>query len=555
MVLEQLHPAAAAAARSRSCARSRCYLKRLGQRVTIVTPLRAVRPPDSRPSAARASRSGASSIRSCAASARPHDWLRFAAFLLPARPPLRRVARAHRRTTSARSPARSARSLGKPVVREDLGLVGASSAALLAKGRGISGAIARALAQAGDGRAGDQHAHRGRAREARLSGRAHLRAAERRRHDALRARARAESSDVPLVAVFVGRLVPREGARHAARRLGARRSPAATTCACASSATARSTRSCAQQAKRSASRARSSSSATATTSRTCSRAADVGVLPSRIEGLSNTLLEFMACGAADDREPRQRQRGLRRHRAQRLAVRPGDRRRARGCLREAAAVAGERLRELGRAARAQSRARGDARGRRRPAARALSRHATGRSRRGPRDRRTLSHVRHRRHRRRAGAGGSPLEAVGRAMNDGDHAIAAPTTKASSATTQAVIGMRRLSIIDLAGGHQPVHNEDGTVQCRLQRRDLQLPRAARRARGGAATASTRTRTPRSSSTATRSGARAASRASTACSAIALWDTAHAHAAARARSLRREAALLLRRAASGSSSPAS
>ena len=27
---------------------------------------------------------------------------------------------------------------------------------------------------------------------------------------------------------------------------------------------------------------------------------------------------------------------------------------------------------------------------------------------------------------------------------------------------AVLGMRRLSIIDLAGGHQPVFNEDGTV---------------------------------------------------------------------------------------------
>ena len=32
--------------------------------------------------------------------------------------------------------------------------------------------------------------------------------------------------------------------------------------------------------------------------------------------------------------------------------------------------------------------------------------------------------------------------------------------------QAMIGMRRLSIIDLAGGHQPVHNEDGTVQAVL-----------------------------------------------------------------------------------------
>jgi len=29
--------------------------------------------------------------------------------------------------------------------------------------------------------------------------------------------------------------------------------------------------------------------------------------------------------------------------------------------------------------------------------------------------------------------------------------------------QAMIGMRRLSIIALAGGHQPVHNEDGTIQ--------------------------------------------------------------------------------------------
>ena len=41
-----------------------------------------------------------------------------------------------------------------------------------------------------------------------------------------------------------------------------------------------------------------------------------------------------------------------------------------------------------------------------------------------------------------------------------------------------LGMRRLSIIDLATGHQPIANEDGTVLDRLQRRDLQLPRAAR-----------------------------------------------------------------------------
>ena len=40
---------------------------------------------------------------------------------------------------------------------------------------------------------------------------------------------------------------------------------------------------------------------------------------------------------------------------------------------------------------------------------------------------------------------------------------------------------RLSIIDLASGHQPMANDDGNVWIRLQRRDLQLCRAARRAR--------------------------------------------------------------------------
>ena len=29
--------------------------------------------------------------------------------------------------------------------------------------------------------------------------------------------------------------------------------------------------------------------------------------------------------------------------------------------------------------------------------------------------------------------------------------------------RVALGMRRLSIIDLAGGHQPIHNEDGTVR--------------------------------------------------------------------------------------------
>ena len=43
-----------------------------------------------------------------------------------------------------------------------------------------------------------------------------------------------------------------------------------------------------------------------------------------------------------------------------------------------------------------------------------------------------------------------------------------------------LGMRRLSIIDLAGGHQPMSNEERDGLGRLQRRDLQLPGAARRA---------------------------------------------------------------------------
>ena len=40
-----------------------------------------------------------------------------------------------------------------------------------------------------------------------------------------------------------------------------------------------------------------------------------------------------------------------------------------------------------------------------------------------------------------------------------------------------MGFRRLSIIDLEGGSQPILNEDGTKGAHLQRRDLQLPGAA------------------------------------------------------------------------------
>jgi asparagine synthase (glutamine-hydrolysing) len=62
------------------------------------------------------------------------------------------------------------------------------------------------------------------------------------------------------------------------------------------------------------------------------------------------------------------------------------------------------------------------------------------------------------------APGAPLpgEAVARAMNA---AIThrGPDDEGIFRDQQAMIGMRRLSIIDLAGGHQPVHNEAGDIQ--------------------------------------------------------------------------------------------
>ena len=44
-----------------------------------------------------------------------------------------------------------------------------------------------------------------------------------------------------------------------------------------------------------------------------------------------------------------------------------------------------------------------------------------------------------------------------------------------------IGIRRLSIIDLPGGHQPIANEDESIHVCLQRRVLQFYVLAQRAR--------------------------------------------------------------------------
>ena len=79
-----------------------------------------------------------------------------------------------------------------------------------------------------------------------------------------------------------------------------------------------------------------------------------------------------------------------------------------------------------------------------------------------------------------------------------------------------LGMRRLSIIDLSSGHQPIHNEDGIDLDRLQRRDLQLPRAARRARGARPSLLHQHRHRRRSFTPTSSGARRRSDGCAACS---------------------------------------
>ena len=57
-----------------------------------------------------------------------------------------------------------------------------------------------------------------------------------------------------------------------------------------------------------------------------------------------------------------------------------------------------------------------------------------------------------------------------------------------------LASRRLSIVGLADGRQPICNEDGTRLGRLQRRTVRLPRAPGRAGGAAATAFAPTATP-------------------------------------------------------------
>ena len=92
--------------------------------------------------------------------------------------------------------------------------------------------------------------------------------------------------------------------------------------------------------------------------------------------------------------------------------------------------------------------------------------------------------------------------------------AALTSSGVYRDARAGLAHARLSIIDLATGQQPLANEDEHAVGRLQRRDLQLRRAARGARGARPPVSHRRATPRSSSTPTRRGATTRSSASTA-----------------------------------------
>ena len=115
------------------------------------------------------------------------------------------------------------------------------------------------------------------------------------------------------------------------------------------------------------------------------------------------------------------------------------------------------------------------------------------------------------------------------------------------TAPAGLAARRLAIIDLADGDQPIASEDGRVVVVQNGEIYNHARAARRARGARATRSARrTATPRCSSTSTRSTAPRFAERLRGMFAVALWDARAAPARARARPLRDQAALLPRRA---------
>ena len=107
-----------------------------------------------------------------------------------------------------------------------------------------------------------------------------------------------------------------------------------------------------------------------------------------------------------------------------------------------------------------------------------------------------------------------------------------------------LGMRRLSIIDLAGGHQPMGNEDESVQVVLNGEIYNHEALRRELRGPRATSSAPGPTPRSWSTCTRTRASGCSQRLRGHVRLRHLGPAAATAVPRARPLRPEAAVLHR-----------
>ena len=143
-----------------------------------------------------------------------------------------------------------------------------------------------------------------------------------------------------------------------------------------------------------------------------------------------------------------------------------------------------------------------------------------------------------------------------ARRDGRRARATAGPTSSGVYRDDARGARARAPVD----HRPRHRPAADVERgrhavdRVQRRDLQLRRAARRARRAAATGSARRATPRSSSTPTRRGASDAFERFNGQWAVALWDAARERAGARARPARRAAAVPRASTAAGCASPA-
>ena len=85
-----------------------------------------------------------------------------------------------------------------------------------------------------------------------------------------------------------------------------------------------------------------------------------------------------------------------------------------------------------------------------------------------------------------------------------------------------LGRRRLSIVDLAGGRQPIANEDGSSLGRLQRRAVRVSRTARRNCSRGATGSRPAATPRRGSTSTRTCGEGMFEKARGQFAVSLWD---------------------------------